>query len=79
MNGFSLPKRLLILAKDYNQAAHWAKENRMSPGSFVYISSYHNIQGNAGSEFVILEGYQTRPDADILVEELSKFGCKKKL
>ena len=63
-------KRLLIVARDYNQAQHWAKDQRMSPGQYVYVSSYHNILGNIGCEYVLLEGWELRPDSDQLSEHL---------
>ena len=62
-------KRLLIVARDYNQAQHWAKDQRMSPGQYVYVSSFHNILGNAGCEYVLLDGWKQRPDSF----ELSKY------
>ena len=69
-------KRLLIVARDYNRASHWAKEQRISPGFYVYVSSFHNIRGNAGSEYVLLDGWELRPDAAQMKEELSAAGCK---
>lgn len=71
----SMFKRLLIVARDFNQAQHWAKDQRMSPGQYVYVSSYHNIRGNAGSEYVMLDNWKLRPDADILLTELKSAGC----
>ena len=69
-------KRLLIVAKDYNQAQHWAKSQRMSPGVWVYVSSFYNIQGNAGNEYVLLDGWELRPDANVLKAELESCECK---
>lgn len=71
-------KRLLIVARDYNQAQHWGKDHRMSPGQYVYVSSYHNIQGNAESDYVMLDGWDTRPDAGVLAEALEAHKCKMK-
>jgi hypothetical protein len=71
--------RLLVLAKSYNQAQHWAKAQNLSLGRWVYVSSYHNILGNAGCDYVELDGWKERPDADILLEHLSRAGCKKDL
>lgn len=72
-------KRLLIIARDFNQAQHWAKEQKMSPGQWIYASSYHNIQGNAGSEYVLLDNWELRPDADILFTELKVANCEKRI
>lgn len=69
-------ERLLVIARDFNAANHWAKENRISPGRWVYASSYHNIKGNAGAEYVMLTGWDLRPDASILIEALKESGCK---
>lgn len=71
-------KRLLIVARDFNQANHWAKDQKMSPGAWVYVSSFHNIRGNVESEYVKLLGWETRPDADILQIELEANFCKEK-
>ena len=68
-------KRLLVVSRDYNQARHWAKEQRMSPGSFVYVSSYYNIMGNGGSEYVMLDGWKLRPDAIVLQTALVEHAC----
>lgn len=68
-------KRLLIVARDYNQAQHWAKDQRMSPGQYVYVSSYHNIMGNAGSEYVLLDGWNLRPDGMVLLDKLKENHC----
>ncbi len=72
-----MDKRLLIVARDYNQAQHWAKDQRLSPGRWVYVSSYHNIQGNAGSDYVLLDNWGLRPDAEILFDALKEAGCPK--
>ena len=68
-------KRLLIIAREYNTANHWTKGQRLSPGCWVYASSYHNIMGNAGSEYVKLPGWELRPDAEQLDEALKMHGC----
>lgn len=68
-------KRLLIVARDFNQAQHWAKEQRFSPGQWVYVSSYHNVRGNAESEYVLLEGWKLRSDSEILMSELKNNNC----
>ena len=68
--------RLLIVARDFNTAKHWAFDNKLSPGIWVYISSYHNIRGNAGSKYVLLDNWKLRPDADILKAELEANGCE---
>jgi hypothetical protein len=69
-------KRLLILARDFNAARHWAKEQRLSLGRWVYVSSYHNIDGNSGCEYVKLPGFEQRVDADILLAKLEAQACK---
>jgi hypothetical protein len=71
-------KRLLIVARDFVSAQHWAKKEGLSPGRWVYISSYHNIQGNAESEYVKLPGWDLRPDALLLEEQLAEYKCVKK-
>jgi hypothetical protein len=71
-------ERLLIIARDFNQANHWAKEQRMSPGRWVYVSSYHNINGNAGAEYVMLDGWTLRPDAVQLKEQLEIYKCRER-
>lgn len=71
-------KRLLIVARDSNQANHWSKDQRMSPGAWVYVSSFHNIRGNAGTEYVKLPGWDTRPDADVIQAELKTNSCKER-
>ena len=68
-------KRVLIIARDFNAAQHWAKGQKMSPGQWVYVSSYHNIRGNVGSEYVMLDGWTLRPDAEILKADLKVFNC----
>lgn len=68
-------KRLLIVARDYVQAQHWAKDQRLSPGQWVYASSYHNIIGNRESEYVLLENWDLRPDAPILLQTLNENDC----
>lgn len=72
-------KRLLIIAKDFNQAQHWAKDARMSPGQWVYVSSYHNIRGNAESEYVKLPDWELRPDASIINQELTDHKCVERI
>jgi hypothetical protein len=67
--------RLLIVARDFNQANHWTKAEHISPGHWVYVSSFHNIRGNAGCEFVTLDGWTLRPDAAQLKEELELCKC----
>ena len=62
--------RLLIIARDFNAAQHWAKRNRLSPGVWVYASSYHNIRGNTGCNHVLIDGWKERPDWEILAAEL---------
>lgn len=71
-------KRLLIVARDFNQANHWSKDQKMSPGAWVYVSSFHNIRGNAESEYVKLDGWETRPDANIIQIELKANFCEEK-
>ena len=68
-------KRLLILARDFNTAQRWAKEQRLSPGQWVYVSAFYNIQGNAESEYVLLDNWLERPDANILAETLETSRC----
>jgi hypothetical protein len=68
-------KRLLVVARDFNTAQHWAKNQHMSPGYWVYVSSYHNIQGNAGCEYTLLDNWKLRPDAEILKEKLVENNC----
>jgi hypothetical protein len=68
-------KRLLIIARDFNQAQHWAKDQRMSPGHWVYVSSFHNIQGNVGCEYVKLPNWELRPDAQLLDGMLMDCAC----
>lgn len=70
-----MEKRLLIVARDFNAAQHWAKEQRMTPGRWVYVSSYHNIQGNAGNPYIKLEGWLDRPDAGLVQEMLNQNMC----
>lgn len=68
-------KRLLIIARDFNEARHWAQKQRLSPGQWVYASSYHNIRGNAGSEYVTLGEWKQRVDSGLLLSELEAHGC----
>jgi hypothetical protein len=72
-------KRLLIIARDFNQAQHWAKNQKMSPGQWVYVSSFHNISGNAQSEYILLENWELRPDVDILKQELINSKCVERI
>lgn len=68
-------KRLLIIARDYNSAQHYAKERKLSPGRWVYISSYHNIMGNPGCDYIKIPGWESRPDIDMLETALTKNNC----
>ena len=71
--------RLLILARDFTTAQHWAKNQKISTGCWVYVSSYHNIRGNAESDYVLLDNWKLRPDADILSTELEACGCTERV
>jgi hypothetical protein len=68
-------KRLLILARDYNTAQHWAKQQRLSQGYWVYVSAFYNIQGNAECPYVLLDNWMLRPDWEILKENLGIHKC----
>lgn len=68
-------KKLLIIARDFNQAQHWAKDKKMSPGQWVYVSSFHNVMGNAASEYVLLDKYKERPDLNQILAALETTGC----
>lgn len=70
--------RLLVIARDFNAAKHWANDNRMSPGLWVYVSSFYNIQGNPESEYVKIPGYELRPDVSVLEENLKFHNCTEK-
>ena len=70
-----MEKRLLIVARDYNTAQHWAKDKRLSPGRWLYVSAFYNIQGNPESPYVLLDNWKTRPDADIINENLKLHKC----
>jgi hypothetical protein len=72
-------KRLLVISRDYNQAQHWAKDRKLSPGAWVYVSSYHNIRGNLESDYVLLPKWELRPDHDMIWSELEAGGCTEKL
>jgi hypothetical protein len=68
-------KRLLVIARDFATAQHWAKDNKLSLGQWVYVSSFHNVNGNTGSEFVKLPGWHLRPDCKILDQALEDCHC----
>lgn len=70
--------RLLVIARDFNAAKYWARQNKLSPGYWVYISSFYNIQGNPGCEYVKVEGWDTRPDVSVLEENLKIHSCVEK-
>lgn len=67
--------RLLVIARDFNDAKHWAREQRISPGYWVYVSSFYNIQGNPECEYVKIPGWETRPDVNAINENLEIHHC----
>lgn len=68
-------KRLLIFARDFNAAKHWANERKLTQGRWVYISSYHNIQGNAESQYIKIPGWELRLDVETLEASLKRYNC----
>lgn len=68
-------KRLLVIARDFNSAQHYAKERKMSPGQWVYVSSYHNINGNPENDYIKIDGWDLRPDLDMLESSLKRSKC----
>lgn len=70
-----MSRRLLIIARDYNAARHYANDKKLSPGKWVYISSYHNIQGNAGCDYIRVGDWSLRPDIEVLNTNLKTHKC----
>ena len=70
-----MQKRLLIVAKDFNQAKHWARMNRIAPAGWVFVACVYNVIGNPDSEYVLLPDWQQRPGTKEIMEELIKQGC----
>ena len=68
-------RRLLIIARDFNAAKHWAHEHKLSPGQWVYISSFYNIQGNPGADYLKIPGWDQRPDIKVLEAALETSQC----
>ena len=68
-------KRVLVVAKDFNAAKHWANAQRLSSGGWVYVACYFNVLGNAGCEYVLIDGWDSRPDTRRILEELEAQGC----
>jgi hypothetical protein len=67
--------RLLVVARDFNAAKHWARENKISTGQWVYVSSFYNVQGNPGSDYIKIPGHELRPDISVIDEQLKKSEC----
>ena len=68
--------RLLVIARDFNAAKHWAHEKKISAGQWVYVSSFYNIQGNPGADYIKIPGWELRPDISVLDDNLKRSECK---
>ncbi len=71
-------ERLLIIARDYNTAQHWAKDQKISPGRWAYVSSFYNVRCSSGAEYVKLPRWELRPDASQIDAELDACGCRER-
>ena len=68
-------KRLLLIARDFNAAKHWAGEQKLSPGRWVYVSSFYNVQGNPGCDYIRIPGWELRPDIETIEASLKRHKC----
>lgn len=66
----STPKRILIMAKDFNQAKHYALQKKLSPAYWLFVSSFYNVKMNPELDYVKLEGWDERNGAVEIEAEL---------
>lgn len=56
----STPTRILILAKDFNQAKTYARLNNLPFGYWVYVASFHIVLANKECDYITLPGWEDR-------------------